>query len=430
MIDDNRDHLRAISDALGSLGSASLSFLYNSDHPSPSVLAGARLIFCDLHLNADTITSDGKAECGNIASMLATGLTEDHGPYLLVIWSQFPDKVASLSDYLAELAPGQKPFQYICLDKNKFIDVSAGSALRGTDLPGEIQGIVSNQPGLTAMLSWEQVVSLSAAQTTNSLWTLSLAASRRQPDKALCQTLGKLAVGAAGLAFSTNFPGHSVVEALVPLLADQIETRDIDESIWKAAVDVQNRSSGAASEALYTALHIEAPTSYAAKKRGTVSPLDELIADTHFKSVFGFEKSDLLMDSGYNEKDDENSTKSSVAWKAFGEAVEHSKWFLVQINAACDEAQDHPGLLPFCLAFTVPASTTRRGKPKGSVEVTKTILLDGTKAYMYLLGRFVIGLPNSEAEKLKPSFRIRAALLDKLVFGLRTNSARLGITEP
>lgn len=430
LIDDNERHLKAISEALGQLGSASLSFQYQGDNPGPAIMAGARLVFCDLHLNSDAMTSDGKTECSQIVGMLDEAISDEHGPYLLIIWSQFPDKIGSLAEYLAEMPPGQRPFHHACLDKNNFIDVAQGTAIPNTDLPGEIQKTVADQPGLAAMLSWEQSAAKSAAQATNSLWKLSVETSKKNPDKALCKTLGKLAVGAAGPNFGSSMPGRSVLEALVPLLADQIEAQDLDEALWQVAVDIDGRSGGAASDALYTALHLEVPTSYGANKRGSASPVSALFDDDGFESFFGFSKEAVLADCGYREKDEEASTKKNPVWQTPAAAVSSAEWFLLQVNAACDEAQNHPGLFPFCLAFTMPRSVNNAKGWKDSVVKTKPVVLCDTSKDVFLLGRFIVGLPREMAEKLSPSFRIRTALLDQLVYNLRTNSARLGVTEP
>lgn len=432
LIDNEQTHLRALSDALGSLGSASLSYLYKDEHPEHCILAGVRLVFCDLHLNSDAKTSDTKMHCANIASMLATGLAEDHGPYLLVVWSQFPDEVESLRTYLDELAPGQQPFDLVCLNKSDFINVDDGSVIEGTDLPKEIKEKIAELPGLTALLSWEQTVSASAAKTTNLLWGLCKdSAGTGNPDKMLTKTLGKLAAGGAGVSNGTDAPGRSVLEALVPLLADQIEAQEINEELWKQAVDVKNRGSGASSERLYSALHIEIPTSYSADRRGVVSLLSDLVSDDTFEEFFGFGMGDLLIECGFSKKikvkiegrDETNTVPSDGVF-------EGSKWFLVQINAACDEAQSHPGLQPYCLAAIVPDEFKTGKSPRGSIETTNPFIFEEKKSTMYLMGRFVIGLSKRQTEALTPSLRLRSALLDKLVFGLRTNAARLGVTEP
>jgi len=430
LIDDKQSHLKAIADALGLLGSASLSFLYKDEHPAPEILAGVRLIFCDLHLGSDAKTTDTKTYCSNIASMLASSLAEDHGPYLLIIWSQFPNEVDSLKGYLDELEPGQRPFSFVCLDKNAFINVGDGTVLEGADLPGEIRGIVSKQPGLAAMLNWEQTASVSAAKVTNSLWKLAVDKSKTDPDKALCGTLGKLAVSAAGEKLGEEAPGRSVLEALVPLLADQIEAHPVNEAVWKTAVDLEEKANGAPSEALYTALHIEQPTSYKSDSRGVVSYLEPLVASECFKDFFGYDQGTLLMQCGFQEKDDEESKKNGRnIMKVKDGLLGTEEWFLVQINAACDEAQDHPGLIPFCLAALVPNKKTNKNG-KQSVQATEPFLFRGRKTSLYLMGRFVIGLTKNQSVKLEPQFRLRSSLLDKLIFGLRTNAARLGVTEP
>ena len=125
VIDDNEQHLAALSRAIGKLGSACLSFHYQDEHPTKHQLAGARLIFCDLHLGGDTLTSDKTIFYANIASLLADGISADHGPYLLIVWSQYGEELEKTARiYERTLEPGQRPFEIVPLDKNTFIDAA------------------------------------------------------------------------------------------------------------------------------------------------------------------------------------------------------------------------------------------------------------------------------------------------------------------
>ena len=65
-------------------------------------------------------------------------------------------------------------------------------------------------------------------------------------------------------------------------------------------------------------------------------------------------------------------------------AVAAASWYLVQINAACDDGSQDPGYLPYCLAATVPTKRLKDGESvrlkanqtrKGSVEKTRKVEL-------------------------------------------------------
>ena len=427
VIDDNELHLRALDKAVSHLGSACLSFLYVDDHPQAAQLVGARLIFCDLHLGGDTLTTDKKTYYANIVSMLAENISTDHGPYLLIIWSQYSNDVDGLKPYLEELPPSQRPFALACLDKNEFIDIENGEPRKDADLPTAIDEIVNSRPGLAAMLAWEQMVAQGASRTTTTLWNLCSGSTEDEQDQILRNTLAKLAIGGAGPVAARERPGHSVREALAPLLIDQLGTSVVDPKLWSRAVVFDGMETSAPSSQLYTALHFEMPAQFSPSTRGVVSSLPDACRNaSSFERRFGFTPTEVLGTCGYQGENLEH-------------AVSEATWYLVQINAACDDGRDTPGYLPYCLAAAVP--TTRlengnevalklNGKKKMSVEQSRQMVINGRTVWLFLFGGFISGLRRNEAEALTPVFRMRNVLLDKLILEIRHNSARLGVVEP
>ena len=425
IIDDNETHLNALSSALTRLGSASLPFRYEDEHPPLGHLGGARVIFCDLHLSSDALTTDARQHCANIAGMLGQALAEDHGPYLLVIWSQYPDQIAPLNDYLESLKPNQRPIIVQTLDKNEFIDIGTGEPRSDRGLIDAVMEVLQNFPALFTMLQWEHLVAGAAAKTTSRLWSLSAAIEGEQTDSILKKTLGMLIRGSAGTAHGGAQPGNSLVEALEPLLSDRITSADIgDDAIWKNGIDLSSAGRGVSKSSLYASLHIESPTQHSATSRGVLSSVSPHIEDEAFEERLGHTKQQLLLDLGYADQNIKTIEKDV-------------DWCLLQVNAACDEAQQNAGLIPFCLAALVPGDSRGDGvvkRSKDSIRCTKPfdmIVNNETKTKVLCLhGRFILGLTKSEANKLAPILRVRNSLVDKLVFEVRTNSARLGVVEP
>ena len=425
VIDDNEQHLMALTRVIAELGSACLSFHYKDEHPAKHQLAGARLIFCDLHLGSDTLTSDKNAFYANIASMLAEGISPEHGPYVLIVWSQYGEELDKLNEYIRELDPGQRPFEVVPLDKNRFINVATGEIREDANLAHAVEEAVEAQPGLAAMLDWEELVARAASRTTSELWGLCLDAEGTHTDLVLRNTLGKLAK-AAGSANAQAQPGHCVRETLAPLLNDQIGTARMDEERWSRAVRFGG-GTAAPSSRLYTALHFEIPPLVPASARGVASSLPVAwSSNEEFTAKFGSSPSDVLKTCGYRGEN-------------LDCAAAEASWYLVQINAACDEGSQAPGYLPYCLAATVPIKRMRAGesvplklreKPKGSVEKTREVTLQASKTeWLFLFGSFVMGLRDCETVDFDPIFRIRPSLLDKLILSIRVNSARLGVVE-
>ena len=427
VIDDNELHLRALDKAICELGSACLSFLYVDDHPRAVQLVGARLIFCDLHLGGDTLTTDKKAYHANIVSILAETILAEHGPYLLIVWSQYSDDIDGLKEYLEELPLWQRPFSVTCLDKNAFIDTESGDARKDADLPAAIDQIINSKPGLSAMLDWEQMVAQGASRTTTTLWNLCSGQKEDEQDQVLRSTLARLSIGGAGPTVARENPGHSIREALVPLLMDQLGTSVVDSELWARAVLFDSMETSVPSSQLYTALHFEMPAQFSPLTRGVASSLpDSWNNPRAFKERFGFAPTAVIGTCGYQGKNLEY-------------AVTEASWYLVQINAACDDGRDAPGYLPYCLGATIPTTRSENnkevtlkinGKNKASVEQSRKLVIDGQTVWLFLFGRFISGLRPDEGEALTPVFRVRSVLLDKLILEIRYNSARLGVVEP
>lgn len=418
VIDNNSEHLKALVDALSVLGSACLPFHYKDTHPEEHLLSGARFIFCDLHLISDAVTTDKKKEYANIASMLLDVLRDDHGPYVLVIWSEYPDDVEALKGYVDQLEDGKKPLLVHALNKNDYIHTNANDGKFSGDLVKSVAELFQTLPGLAAMLQWEQIVSDAAAQTTSSLWSHCTGDTTEKRDLSLSNTLGKLANGASGEHSAKEFPGRSVISALTPLLADQLEKNEIEETIWKAAVQFKKADLAASDASLYTMLHVECPTSHDATERGALVELPaSLKEDKDFADFFGYNQKSIIHEFGYR-------------GDRLDEAVNEATWCCLQINAACDQAQGHAGLVPYTLSCFVPTTIKKRDDKRNSVFQSRGIVIDGGEKFLFSHGRFTTGMTQEKAIELRPLMRLRGQLLDQAVFDIRVQAARLGTIEP
>lgn len=414
VIDNNEHHLKALVDALSGMGSGCLSFHYNEDHPRPEMLTGVRFIFSDLHLISDAVTSDKKQQYSNIASMLYAGLGENHGPYVLVIWSEFPDELEALKEYLKQLGPNQAPIRCCVLNKHDYLP--SDGAPKTQELIEAIKSLLADVPGVLALLDWEQKVATAAALSTSTLWRLAQGSDEQERDNSLRNVLGRLSKGAIGEKAAEENPGRGVIEALTPLLADQLEKSEVHDALWKEAVDFSRPEIASSGPELYGMLYFECPTRHNPLERGTVSELpDEWSTDDKFGAKFGFSKQQLLEEFGYKTSQLEDVHKRTA-------------WYLIQVNAACDQAQGNAGLVPFALAALAPC--LKKNSAKGSVWSSRAVLLDGEEKVLLVHGRFVIGLTANEAEKFKVKMRVRTQLLDLMVQEIRSKAARLGAIEP
>lgn len=420
LIDDKMHHLHGLAKALGKLDSACLPFLFEDTGPTKSQLRNARVIFCDLHLLSDALNTDTKAQLAVIAGMLSEGLADNHGPYVLVIWTEFPEKVDGLQEYLNNLLPGQRPIEFICFDKTQFINPMDGSLIAEGDLIAKIQESLGKWSGVTALLWWETAVANAAADLATTLWESSEEKENDRPE-GLRQTLGRLAIGSAGKQAASR-PGMSVNEALVPLLADRIERLEIPEALWENAVEMQEKQKALPPERLNTLLHLDPVQGLSSMQRGSATPFPkEWNSDEWFTKALGFSREETLKAFGFSDGQ-------------LKDALKEVDWYLVQIRAACDEAQMQAGMIPFALA-AVSAKTPKDEKDavwqseKFEFEKDTQEGQQKERKRIFLHANFVLGKTRSDVTEFKPKFRIRGSLLDKLTFALRMHAARPGTID-
>ncbi|MFZ1741260.1 MAG: hypothetical protein WAT93_00305 [Pontixanthobacter sp.] len=414
LIDDKLHHLSGLAQALGKLDSACLPFHFQDAGPTERQLRNARVIFCDLHLLSDALTADTKQQLAVIAGMLSDGLKANHGPYVLIIWTEFPDKVDGLQEYLQALEPGQRPIEYICLDKNNFIDPKNGDLIAEGSLIAEIQNSLGKWSGVTALLWWESAVADAAADLATDLWEPSGDDDSARPE-GLRQTFGKLAVGSAGDETARKHPGMAVNEALVPMLSDRIERTKFPQEIWDSAVEFDNQNQAVPTARLNTLVHLDFIHGLSPLQRGSASPLLATWSkEQWFIDKFGYSQEEVL--------------------KAFGfqgdrlvDAKNAACWLLIQIRAACDEAQGKAGLLPFVLAAQISTEPKKSRSP--SAWASRDFQFGDKVVRIYAHSNFVLGLSASEASGFKPTFRLRSSLLESLVVAVHSHASRPGTID-
>lgn len=414
LIDDKMHHLHGLAQALGKLDSACLPFHFQDQGPSKRQLRNARVIFCDLHLLSDALTADTKQQLAVIAGMLSEGLETNHGPYVLVIWTEFPDKVDGLQEYIDTLSPGQRPIEYICFNKNDFIDSKDGKLIAEGNLIAKIQESLGKWSGVTALLWWEAAVADAAADLATALWEPSGDDDGARPE-GLRQTFGKLAVGSAGNEIARRHPGVAVNEALVPMLSDRIERTKFPPEVWDSAVEFDNQNQAVPTARLNTLVHLDFIHGLSPLQRGSASPLlATWSTEQWFSDKFGYSQEEVLKAFGFH-------------GERLADAKNAATWLLIQIRAACDEAQGKAGLLPFVLAAQI--STEPKNSRSPSAWASRDFQFGDNVARIYAHSNFVLGLSAAEAGGFKPTFRLRSSLLESLVVAVHSHASRPGTID-
>ena len=169
-IDDEPEHLEGLTRGLNRYGAACLPIHFTGELAAIPSCPCVRVIFADLHL---TVGPPGKHD-QHFATLggLIDYTIKPSGPYLIVLWTKYPDQAARLHGYLKErLQHAPKPFAVQALDKSDHLDPQDVEK-SAESIVGAIERIVAEQPQVGALLNWEERVLGAAADAVSSIMDL------------------------------------------------------------------------------------------------------------------------------------------------------------------------------------------------------------------------------------------------------------------
>ena len=418
-IDDEQRHLAGLAEALNRYGAACLPIHFTGEPEHVLSCPCVRVIFADLHLVPGVST--GHSQHFSMLGGLIEDIIKPTGPYLIILWTVYPDQANSLRNFLNRLQNVTKPFAVKSLDKSRYLD--GNGEVKETDaLIEAVKSIIAGQPQIAALFNWEERVSDASADTVSSILELTDAAAEdANRNKEIGRLLAGFAAAAVGGEHVEKDRFRAVNEALLPILADRIasmRSQEADNELWRAAFDksdVGHDPSLDEAAKLNRLLHIE-PAANADKgdERGAVIPLPEEFSGDEFEIKFG-----IAQDAAAREQ---------LSCREFVPNDDLFRWVLVQSQAACDYAQRQPGPLPFHLGLYMPErAQSRKGKPPAALWRSPCFEFEDEARFLHVSARFQISLPNEKAAEIKPLFRLREQLLNDLIYRLHGYGARPGI---
>ena len=414
-IDDEIIHLNGLVSGLNRCGTACLPIHFSGDADDIPPYPHARVIFADLHLSGGT-PRDHAQDFAMIGGLIEDTI-QPNGPYLIVLWTKYPEQAARLKEFLASrLNNVAKPFTVQALDKNNHLD-SSGELKDPGPLVLAIEMAISKQPEVGALLNWEERVLDSTSETVSSIMDLAeSSAGSRRVDREVGKLLSVLAIEAVGEAHVQEDRFRAVNEALLPILADRISSlrsRDTDDELWQAALGRIAGGHMLSKEKvakLNRLLHFAHSISW--KERGAVIPLPNRASGDKFKRCFGLEQ--------------DEAAKKSFGCKDFAEQDTRFRWVLIQTQAACDYAQTRPGPLPFHLGLCMPESSIDKRSLPGALWVSPCFEFEGQMLLNVNVG-FQISVPRTALRIDAPYFRLREQLLNDLIHRLHAHGSRPGM---
>ena len=418
-IDDEPEHLESLARGLNQNGTACLLIHYTGAMAAIPPCPHVRVIFADLHLGGGVSGGHGR-DFSTIGGLLEDTI-KPSGPYLIVLWTMYPEQADDLHIYLKRgLRNVPKPFAVQALNKKDHLDPQ-GIVKNPEALVKAIKQVVSEQPQIRALLNWEERVLGAAADAVSSVMELAESAGGGEnPSEEVGRLLASLAVAAVGEEHAGEDWFRAVNDGLLPILGDRIasmRSRKGDDALWQAAlgeVGAGQRLSQDEAARLNRLLHI-APSipDGDGTERGAVIALPEEFAEEAFAETF-----DLAP---------EEAAEKQFWCKQPREDAGPFRWVLVQTQAACDYAQARPAPLPFHLGLCLPASEAQKGKPPAALWRSPCFEHDGQAHFLHVNARFQVSLPGGKARQAAPIFRLREQLLNDLIYQIHGYGARPGI---
>jgi len=407
VLDDEPNELATLVDALHVLGAPCVGVRFDPlSLPEPALFAGLRILFSDLHLVK--AQPAGVQHYNTLASLIDRCVPDQHGPYLLVLWTSHEHERAALTARLEELLPpAKRPIAVLALDKTRFRNAGAWNA---DALRQAIREQIISMPQLQALLAWERDV-LAAANETLAIIGGLVPDDRRSIGTypaALDNVLSLLATAALGRDNAPNDPKGAVKAALAPLLSDRILNRPLvpdDAELWDRAVTFQPAAqlTPIQKARMNTMLHLAMPPAETVARQdwGAVMPLnDAMLSDEAMLASYGMTAGDL--------RDQEFKLKQSR--RTEGRIV------VIRGGANCDQAQTQSGPIPLLLALIVPAGALATDKKRSPAILLcdEKFALEGYADPVALLihVRFVTTVvPDELATFPEPTMRLREQLL-------------------
>jgi hypothetical protein len=432
VVDDNEGHLTAIVKIFQLIGSPCMGIHYVAESPLESRhFRGVRVLFLDLHLVEGLPSTDETRHFAQIASILEDNIAATGGPFVLVVWTRYPNLCRELTAYLDENLdpdkPHARPLSVLCLEKERFINLDTGEIQQHDALREAVESSVSRNAQLAALLSWESDVLAAAGETLASLLDL-IPPNLRQTNSypaALDERLSRLAVASVG---KPNVPPDrraALNSVLQPILGDRIQhqsTGGAMQALWERAItrDQDNLAALEPAEAgrVNRMLHLAIPEA-------------EAIGPTDWGAVVDYPedwKSDGEMLKRFDSK---LKTILGGDFKIERDDRVKCRICLVRIGAVCDYAQHQRGPIPFLLAAEIPIAVERISRTQAAEWKSPILMTNSNDGPFELVAnsRYLITLTKSQAESCAVRYRLREQILMQLINHAGQHGTRPGIVK-
>lgn len=120
VLDDEQDHLNRLSEGIRQFNIPFLPLYFTGEKTDVPACPNVRVIFADLHL-VGGIASDHKKDFSVIGNLIEDTI-KPTGPYLILLWTRYPDQAPALRAFLERLQGVTKPVDVLPISKIDHLD--------------------------------------------------------------------------------------------------------------------------------------------------------------------------------------------------------------------------------------------------------------------------------------------------------------------
>lgn len=481
VIDDDKNELKDIQDALFGIGLPCLPIHFQEDDIENStgidhvdtVHINPKIIITDLYLRSLLKTPE------TIAPVILEIIKKlvKKGPYILYFWSKREKEVKNVMLRMEEMSKDeayedvQLPLDWGCIEKSKFRLSSSNTennekvVENQKNLRLKIEEILRDSLLFHSLFDWESRVAQAASDTTAELCNLAYPdPNNLESDKSfqnvyqqnIQNLLANIANESIGVKNAKISPSLAIESGLAPVLTDQLHASFSSNettvpSQWHDAVPDIGKHISIPEEykaALNTFYHIEeVDDNYPKSCRGVFVELnpDIQVDDAKFLSRIGVKESETLNDIKRVEFF-ENARNLNRLEKT--EIMETIKLGFIEISAECDQAQQKIKLHRYALAAIYPLKQNafkllkpvdKRNKDEkkrygleshAGIYRLPECMIGGVPHLIQVSFKYQFGISPNEHKWLGlPKFRLKEQVMTDLSFRLAKYISRPGIVS-
>jgi hypothetical protein len=439
-IDDNEEHLKAITWGLSQAGFCPVPFRFDDGDllPTPQApITGMRIVFTDIHMATGSLENN-KMHSGIIIQCL--NKIAASGPYALIFWSMYPGDVEQMKNLIETDGPGTgltPPIAYGSIDKNMVLGADGSGNFDAETLRRLIAEQMEKFPTLATAAQWEMRAAEAAAKTTDTVFSLTQVQPSGPRIKEWEALLAYLATEAVGRIVAAKNIDAALDSALLPILEDQISfvgetsaTPSASTHPLRVALtaSVRPKRPKKISVARLNASYLIDETGAASPKgefeRGMVIQLPTSFVNSGpFMRHFGREKTELLK-------------KEFLCSVANPDEINALPLHVVELGPECDHVQGKVSTHRYLLALLVPASMIQLclresgGYHNDSVMDAGRVALKNAPTddfHLLISTRCYMALPPGASLGGKCRFRLRRLSIEEVIHRYTTHTRRPGV---